>query len=106
MNRFVIHSSHIRYDFTPELGRVAFQIVCGISWESAPSVTLKDIAQAMTSLLARRSNLSKLLTSLNDLGLLVPDGKGVVLTEFGHPPGAGIIAYENVYWATNHYIYA
>jgi hypothetical protein len=106
MVRSAAHTFHTRHDFTPELGWAAFQLVYEIGRAGADSAALEDAARAATSPLARRSDLTKVLASLEDLDLLARDGKAVALTDFGQALAAGVGAYETGFRAAVHCIYA
>lgn len=106
MTRSAAHTFHTRHDFTPELGWAAFQLVYEIGRAGAESAALEDAARAATSPLARRSDLTKVLASLEDLGLLARNGKAVALTDFGQALAEGVGAYETGFRAAVHCIYA
>lgn len=106
MARSAAHTFHTRHDFTPELGWAAFQLVYEIGRAGGTSSTLEDAAKAATSPLARRSDLAKVLASLEDLDLLTREGKAVALTDFGQALAAGIGEYETGFRAAVHCIYA
>lgn len=106
MARSALHTFHTRHDFTPELGWAAFQLVHEISRAGANLAALEDAARTAASPLTRRSDLTKVLASLVDLGLLVRDRKGVALTDFGQALAVGVGAYETGFRAAIHCIYA
>jgi hypothetical protein len=106
MAKSAVHTFHTRHDFTPELGWAAFQLVYEIGRAGAATVTLEDAARATTSPLARRADLTKVLASLEDLGLLAREAKGVTLTPFGQALATGVGAYETGFRAAVHCLYA
>jgi len=106
MARSAAHTFHTRHDFTPELGWAAFQLVYEMGRAGAASGTLESAARAATSPLARLSDLTKVLASLEDLGLLTREGKAVALTDFGQALAVGVGAYETGFRAAVHCVYA
>jgi hypothetical protein len=100
------HTFHTRHDFTPELGWAAFQLAFEIGRAGAGSSVLENVARAATSPLARRADLTKVLSSLEDLRLLVREGKVVTLTDLGQALAAGMGAYETGFRAAIHCLYA
>ena len=106
MARSATHTFHTRHDFTPKLGWAAFQLVHEIGHAGAESAALEDAARAANSPLAQRSDLTKVLASLEDLGLLARDGKAVALSDLGQALATGIGAYETGFRAAIHCLYA
>jgi hypothetical protein len=64
------HTFHTRHDFTPELGWAAFQLLGALGAEGARVEALEQAARTLASPMARRSDLRKLLRSMEELGLL------------------------------------
>jgi hypothetical protein len=106
MARSAPHTFHTRHDFTPELGWAAFQLVFEIGRAGAEAVSLEEAARATTSPLARRADLTKVLASLEDLGLLARGGKAPTLTDAGRALATGVGAYETGFCAAIHCLYA
>jgi hypothetical protein len=105
MARSATHTFHTRHDFTPELGWAAFQLVHELGRAGLPEGGLEEAARATTSPLARRSDLTKILASLEDLGVIARTGKAIILTELGHALAAGVGAYETGFCAAIHCLY-
>ena len=76
MARTATHTFHTRHDFTPELGWAAFQLVHELGRAGLPEGGLEEAARATTSPLARRLDLTKILASLEDLGIIGRTGEG------------------------------
>jgi hypothetical protein len=67
---------------------------------------LEAAAQAATSPLARRADLTKVLASLEELELLSREGATVKLTDFGRALAVGMGEYETGFRAAVHCVYA
>jgi hypothetical protein len=106
MARTADHTFHTRHDFTPEFGWAAFQLLYEIDRPAIAPSDLEKAARNATSPLARLGDLSKVLASLEELGLLSRDGKTVGLTEFGRALASGLGAYETGFRAAVHGVYA
>jgi hypothetical protein len=106
MARSSAHTFHTRHDFTPELGWAAFQLVAELDREGVTASDLETAARAATSPLARRADLTKVLASLDDLGLLSREGKTIALSELGRALAHGLGAFETGFRAAVHCVYA
>ena len=105
MARSAPHTFHTRHDFTPELGWAAFQLVHELGRAGLAEGGLAEAARATTSPLARRSDLTKVLASLEERGVIARMGKAIVLTELGHALATGVGAYETGFRAAIHCLY-
>lgn len=83
------HQFHTRHDFTPTLAWSAFQLLAGIEPEGVTTPTLADLARRTCSPLGARSDPSKVLASLADLGLAEAHDGGVRLTPLGRALAEG-----------------
>ncbi len=59
------HTFHTRHDFTPELGWAAFQLLAELGTDGITQEGLDQAARTLASPMARRSDLRKLLRSLD-----------------------------------------
>jgi hypothetical protein len=105
MARTATHTFHTRHDFTSELGWAAFQLVHELGRAGFPEGGLEEAARATTSPLARRLDLTKILASLEDLGIIGRTGKAIVLTGLGQALAASGGAYETGFCAAIHCLY-
>ena len=101
-----VHIFHTKHDFKPELGWAAFQLLtqtdsCGISPNN-----LHDIAKVVGSPLRQRSNISKLLGSMQDVGLIEKSQNGVALSAGGRALAKGLGCYEVGFRVAVHCLYA
>jgi hypothetical protein len=100
------HTFHTRHDFTPELGWAAFQLFAAIGADGAAVEALEQAARTLASPMARRSDLRKLLRSMEELELLGRTGERVVLSEAGRALAASAGRYEPGFCAAVHCLYA
>ena len=101
-----IHVFHTKHDFKPDLGWSAFQLLTEISSGGISPTKLHNIAKAVGSPLVQRSNLNKLLTSMQDVGLIEKTQEGVTLSKAGRTLAKGLGGYEIGFRAAVHCLYA
>ena len=101
-----IHVFHTKHDFKPDLGWSAFQLLTEISSDGISSTKLHNIAKAVGSPLVQRSNLNKLLTSMQDVGLIEKTQEGFTLSKAGRILAKGLGGYERGFRAAVHCLYA
>ena len=100
-----VHVFHTKHDFKPELGWAAFQLLAQINSDGISSTNLHNIAKVVGSPLTQRSNLSKLLGSMQDVGLIEKTQKGVGLSAGGRCLAKGLGCYEIGFRAAVHCLY-
>ena len=100
------HVFHTRHDFKPDLGWEAFQLLSEIPSDGISSSNLHTISEAVGSPLARLSNLTKLLASMQDVGLIEKTREGIALSKAGRALSKGIGCYETGFRAAVHCLYA
>ena len=100
------HAFHTRHDFKPDLGWEAFQLLSEIPSDGISSSNLHTISKSVGSPLARLSNLTKLLASMQDVGLIEKAREGVALSTAGRALAKGIGCYEVGFRAAVHCLYA
>jgi hypothetical protein len=100
------HTFHTRHDFTPELGWAAFQLLAALGEDGATGDELEQAARTLASPMARRSDLRKLLRSMEELGLTEHSGGRLVLSEAGRALAASAGRYEPGFCAAVHCLYA
>ena len=100
------HVFHTKHDFKPELGWGVFQLLTEIGTDEISPTKLHSIAKAVGSPLAQRSNLNKILTSMQDVGLVEKTRKGVTLSKAGRALTKGLGCYEIGFRAAVHCLYA
>ena len=100
------HVFHTRHDFKPDLGWEAFQLLSEIPSDGISASNLHTISKAVGSPLARLSNLTKLLASMQDIGLTEKTQEGVALSTAGRALAKGIGCYEIGFRAAVHCLYA
>ena len=97
---------HTRHDFKPDLGWEAFQLLSEISPNGISPSNLHTISKTVGSPLARLSNLTKLLASMQDVGLIEKTREGIALSKAGKSLSKGIGCYEIGFQAAVHCLYA
>lgn len=102
-NRHVFHTKH---DFKPELGWEAFQILSETPTNGISTSKLHAISKAIGSSLAQISSLTKLLASMQEVGLIEKTQVGVELTDAGRCLSKSIGCYETGFRAAVHCLYA
>ena len=100
------HVFHTRHDFKPDLGWEAFQLLSEIPSDGISASNLHTISKAVGSPLARLSNLTKLLASMQDLGLIEKTREGIALSKAGKSLSKGIGCYEIGFHTAVHCLYA
>ena len=100
------HIFHTRHDFKPDLGWEAFQLLSEIPPNGISPSNLHTISKAVGSPLARLSNLTKLLASMQDVGLIEKTREGIALSKAGKSLSKGIGCYEIGFHAAVHCLYA
>lgn len=101
-----VHVFHTKHDFKPELGWAAFQLLDQIDSDGISPANLHNIAKVVGSSLTQRSNLSKLLGSMQDVGLIEKTQDRVVLSKGGRALAKGLGGYEIGFRAAVHCLYA
>jgi hypothetical protein len=100
------HTFHTRHDFTPELGWAAFQLLAELGADGTTLDGLEDAARVLASPLVRRTDLRKLLRSLEELGLVRREMDRLALSEVGWALAASAGRYEAGFNAGVHSLYA
>jgi len=100
------HTFHTRHDFTPELGWAAFQLLAEFGAEGTTVEGLEQAARTVASPMARRSDLRKLLRSMEELGLVGRSVDRLRLSEAGQALAASAGRYEPGFCAAIHCLYA
>jgi len=99
------HVFHTKHDFTPALGWAAFQLLASADQQGMTRRELGEAARLAASPLARRSEPTKILTVLDDLGLLHRHGEYVRLSVAGQALAQGLGSYETGFRAAVHCLY-
>jgi hypothetical protein len=100
------HTFHTRHDFTPELGWAAFQLLAEIGCEGTTVEGLEEAAKTLASPMSRRSDLRKLLRSMDELGLLSRSEDRLSLSTAGRTLAASAGRYEPGFFAGIHCLYS
>ena len=100
------HTFHTRHDFTPELGWAAFQLLAEFGAEGTTVEGLEQAARTLASPMARRSDLRKLLRSMDEIGLLGRSADRLRLSAAGQALAASAGRYEPGFCAGIHCLYA
>jgi hypothetical protein len=100
------HTFHTRHDFTPELGWAAFQLLAEMGDAGTTMEGLDAAARTLASPMARRSDLRKLLRSMDELGLLRRSPGKLSLSTTGRALAASAGRYEPGFFAGIHCLYA
>ena len=100
------HVFHTRHDFKPSLGWEAFQLLSDLPSDGIPASNLHTISKAVGSPLGRLSNLTKLLASMQDVGLIEKTREGIALSKAGRSLAKGIGSYETGFHTAVHCLYA
>lgn len=100
------HVFHTRHDFKPNLGWEAFQLLSDVPPDGISASNLHTISKAVGSPLGRLSNLTKLLASMQDVGLIEKTREGIALSKAGRSLAKGIGSYETGFHAAVHCLYA
>jgi hypothetical protein len=99
------HAFHTRHDFTPELGWAAFQLLAEIGDAGTTVEGLEAAARTLASPMARRSDLRKLLRSMDELGLLRRSSGKLTLSTTGRALASSAGRYEPGFFAGIHCLY-
>jgi hypothetical protein len=100
------HTFHTRHDFTPQLGWAAFQLLAEFGAEGTTLERLEEAARTLASPMTRRSDLRKLLRSIDELGLLDRSADRLCLSGAGRAMAASAGRYEPGFCAGIHCLYA
>jgi hypothetical protein len=100
------HTFHTRHDFTPQLGWAAFQMLAEFGSEGTTLEGLAEAARTLASPMAGRSDLRKLLRSMEELGLLGRSADRLCLSAAGWTLSASAGRYEPGFCAGIHCLYA
>lgn len=103
---YLDHTFHTRHDFTPELGWAAFQLLAELGADGTTVEGLEEAARTLASPMARRSDLRKLLRSMDELGLLRRREEQLSLSVAGRALAASAGRYEPGFFAGIHCLYA
>ena len=88
------------------LGWEAFQLLSEVPPDGIPASSLHTISKAVGSPLGRLANLTKLLASMQDVGLIKKTQEGIALSKAGRSLAKGIGSYETGFHAAVHCLYA
>ena len=100
------HVFHTRHDFKPDLAWEAFQLLSEVPPDGISASSLHAISKTVGSPLGRLSNLTKLLASMQDVGLIEKTREGITLSKAGKSLSKGIGCYEIGFHAAVHCLYA
>ena len=100
------HVFHTKHDFKPELGWATFQLLAEIGSDGISAPNLHAIAKATGSPLAKRSDLNKIITAMQDVGLTKKTRGGIALSKAGRALAEGLGGYEAGFRAAVHCLYA
>lgn len=99
------HVFHTKHDFSPDLGWGAFDLLTQIGEEGISVLNIHSIAQLIASPLAKRSDLNKLITALQDIGLAQRVREKITLSDAGIALSRGVGKYKQGFNAAIHTIY-
>jgi hypothetical protein len=102
----VEHTFHTRHDFTPDLGWAAFQLLTAFGDEGVEVESIEQAAQVLSSPLAKRADLRKLIRSMEEIGLIRASGNRLALSVAGAALAAGAGRYPQGFFAGVHCLYA
>jgi len=102
----VRHVFHTRHDFTPEFAWAAFQLLAGIGSAGIVTSDLYDIAKATASPLTKRTDLSKLLAAMDEVGLTERRREHVTLSAAGENLAIGLGRYREGFCVAVHCLYS
>ena len=100
------HVFHTRHDFKPGLGWEVFQLLSEVPPDGISASNLHSISKAVGSPLGQLSNLTKLLASMQDVGLIEKTRERIALSKAGKFLSKGIGCYEIGFHAAVHCLYA
>ena len=101
-----IHVFHTKHDFKPELGWAAFQLLSEVPSDGICASSLHTISKAIGSPLAQRSSLTKLLASMQEVGLIEKTQEGVALSTAGKTLAKSLGCYEIGFRTAVHCLYS
>jgi len=100
------HTFHTKHDFTPEFGWAAFQLLAEIGSDGVAPSKLQSLAEAIASPLTKRAGLNKLLSAMQDVGLISRCRESVCLSDAGKALAKGLGRYEEGFRSAVHCIYS
>jgi hypothetical protein len=100
------HVFHTKHDFKPELGWAAFQLLSEVPTDGISPSSLHAISKAIGSPLAQRNSLTKLLASMQEVGIVEKTRAGIGLSKAGKALAKGLGCYEIGFRAAVHCLYA
>lgn len=100
------HVFHTRHDFTPEFAWAAFQLLAGIGPSGVATSQLYAIAKTTASPLAKRVDLSKLLATMDELGLTERRLEHVKLSPAGASLAGSLGQYREGFCVAVHCLYS
>ena len=100
------HVFHTKHDFKPELGWATFQLLSEIDSKGISPTGLYFIAKTIGSPLTKRSGLSKILTSMQDVGLIEKMQSRITLSKAGKALAEGLGGYEVGFYTAVHCLYS
>lgn len=99
------HVFHTKHDFTPQFAWSAFQLLTELPIEGVTAPELLEIAKILASPLAKRAELSKLLSAFQELGLVERSGSRIALSQSARALAENLAHYEYGFYAAMHCIY-
>lgn len=104
-NAIIHHVFHTKHDFSPELGWAAFQLLAAMG-DGVTEPDLSEVAHLVASPLTVRSNLTKLLGGLYDVGLTERNGEKTTLSSVACALINGHGIHADAFYKTVHCLYA
>lgn len=99
------HIFHTRHDFSPGLGWAAFQLIASVAENGIYEQELGEVAKLIASPLAVRSDLTKLLAGLEEVGLIMREGELLKLSSVGQALAEGHGLYADEFVKAVHCLY-
>lgn len=99
------HVFHTKHDFTPDFAWAAFQLIGEFDSNGISATELVEIAKAVASPLAQRTDLNKLLGGFHELGLIKRSGGHIFLSASGRALGKNLGRYKQGFYAALHCLY-
>lgn len=100
------HVFHTKHDFSPDLAWAAFCLLAQRDTAAPTAAELQQMAQVTASPLARRADLHKLLSSMQELGLVERQDDGYQLSEAGECLASHAGRSETGFRAAVHCLYS
>lgn len=100
------HVFHTRHDFTPEFAWAAFQLLESIGTSGVATSDLYTIAKATASPLTKRSDLSKLMAAMDEVGLTERSREHVTLSPAGESLAKSLGRYREGFCVAVHCLYS